>query len=270
MDAGCWAQSDLFDDDNGKLLLKTCSRTVLTWDEIIDSRLPRNMGAKQTWRALQDVRFSQGIPIPFSMPDAGQAWYYMTHELSGLVARIERECHESYSLWQDFQHSADRHFLTNMRITDALASAELDGLAIGAEEASSLLRYEQSPKTPAERIMKNSYAAFDALGSFDEEPFSKALLSELYGMVVDGVDIDALETKARRLGLMPFEPDVQNDHSKGELIDTVVEYANHESGDPYDPPALRCMFLVDIMYGYHPFGAVSGSWRLSMASVRAR
>ena len=270
MNADYWSDNGLFDDENGKKLLKTCSRSVITWDDLIDSPLPHSMGAKQTWRALQKVRSSQGISIPFSIPDAGQAWYYMTHELAGLVARIERECHESYSLWQDFQHSADRHFLTDMRITDTLASTELDGLAISADEASSLIRYEQAPKTPVERIVKNSYAAFDRLGMFDGEPFTTSLVDELYGMVSDGVDVDALDTTTRRLGLMPFDPDVHNECSQSTLMDLVIRYANHEIGDIYDPPALRCMFLVDIMYGYHPLGVVSGQVGRLLSHIYAR
>lgn len=248
----------LLADEYGTALLKEATRSVVTWDGLMERPLPSGVSARQTWEALQRARMATGVDLPFTHEASGRAWYGMTLDLANAVSRIERECHEDSGLWRMFERSSDQHFLMHMRVSDALASAELDGLAIGAEEASSLLRYDQTPRTPAERVIKNAFGAFEKLEEFEEEPFSVSTMRKLRDLVLEDVDEDELEVRPRNLGLMPFEVNVQDEHGSDEVLEGVCRYANHEAGDPYDPPVLRCMFLVDIMYGYHPLGKVSG------------
>lgn len=248
----------LLADEYGTALLKEATRSVVTWDGLMERPLPSGSSARQTWEALQRTRMAMGVDLPFTHGASGRAWYGMTLDLANATSRIERECHEDSSLWRMFEKSSDQHFLMHMRVSDALASAELDGLAIRTEEASSLLRYDQTPRTPAERVIKNAFGAFDRLREFEGEPFSVSMMKQLRDLVLEDVDEKTLEVRPRNLGLIPFDPGVQNDCDSVEILSEICRYANHEAGDPYDPPALRCMFLVDIMYGFHPLGKVSG------------
>ena len=201
----------LLNDPSGRDLVLLSSRRAMTWDDILDLPLPSGMGARRVWYALQSFRSATAVTTPFAMGDVQRPWYGMTLELSEMVARIGRECHRESASWKMFERASEQHFLMNMRVSDALASARLDGLEVTAEEVRSLLRYEQTPKTDAEKVVKNAHAAADALPGLVGEPFSVELLRHLGEMVSGGVDVEAHAPQS----VFPAEPPFQGRRQRG-------------------------------------------------------
>ena len=248
----------LYSDPNGQYILRKSSQTALTWEDYLELPLPSTMGAKATRNFVQAVRRPFGIAVPFNEEMLNGAWYGLTHELRELVELATRECHASYELWRTVGRSSDQHFLVNMRVTDALASLELDGLDISADEAKALLRHEKSPRGPAERLLRNTFRAIEKLPSLAAEPISRDTVELLYQMAADGVDLDDLATRPRNIGLSPLDLTSSPSERDDAYLDSVIAYAADEAGDPHDAPILRCLFIEDIMYTHQPLGKISG------------
>lgn len=249
---------DLIDDENGRSLLELAARTVLTWDDYLELPLPAKLGARRTWSAVQSIRRTASISCPFRREGTEDSWYGMTHELRELVSKVSTECHSAFGVWRTLSRSSDQHFLIGMRVADALASLELDGLDITPEEAQALLRREKTPRGPAERLLRNTFKAMDELPSMADEPITVSTIDALYEMVTEGIDVDELSVRPRNVALSPFDLSIAPTERDDHYLQILAAYANGDIGDPYDPPALRCLLVENMMYTNQPLGKTSG------------
>ena len=250
--------SDLINDANGRALLERAARSVLTWDDYLELPLPSKMGARSTWAAVQSVRRTAGIGCPLKTEGTEDPWYGMTHELRELVVKVSTECHASFETWRMLSRSSDQHFLVGMRVADALASLELDGLDITTEEAQALIRHDKAPRGPAERLLRNTFGAMDALPSMASEPITVKTIDALYEMATEGIDVDQLSVRPRNVALSPLDLSVTPTERDDRYLEHIAAYVSGDIGDPFDPPALRCLLIEDLMYTHQPLGKTSG------------
>ena len=252
--------SDLQEDRQISLsLLRHMSRSALTWDGFLELPLPRGFGARETWELLQDIGRSMGVGIPFPWEGSSEpSWYLMTLELGQAVCAISLECREESDLCRTVSQSSGRHFLTEMRITDLLAAAKLDGLDISEESLETNLRYSYKPSNPAERLIANVLKAEGELAGLASEPFSIQLIDRIHKSIRDGVDFEKLTMRPRQLGISPRRERLRPSESEAsEFLGRIADYANGLIGDPHDPPVLRGLMLTDMMNYERPLGVLS-------------
>ncbi|MHB8805816.1 MAG: Fic family protein [Coriobacteriia bacterium] len=153
-----------------------------------------------------------------------------------------------------------QQFLMRTRIMETIAVARLDGLTISEVEAATLLQYNRTPTNPTERLLVNTFTAFDHLAEMVDEPFSREMFENLGQMLLQGVDTASLHYQPASQGLLIATPIPGDDRSSRELaaqqVDKIADYFNG-AADPDDIPVLISLLATDLFRLYRPYGIAS-------------
>jgi len=219
---------------------------------------PQSMSRDAAWELIQLLNRSIGIEIPVPDLDGNDYWYHRTHEIADSIAQIQCLCRADSSLYRRLTATRNTEVLVRSRIDETIAAARLDGLALSVEHYEEMLRTERTPRTDNDRLVYNTLRALDQLEQLRNEPFSYELLMHLQGLVIEGVDIDALVHTERRLGtvLFDYERDRTAEHA-AEQTKYICDYVNHVSGDMHDHAVFRALLLPDLFRLYQPLPNVN-------------
>jgi len=246
-------------DPNFCELVRRTEREAITWEKFLSLPMPHDMSPVRTWETLQALRRCSGVDLAHDDFDGNPFWYQRTYQLTDALHGVAAACGTHSHIYRRIRNaSAGGHFLAQMRVAETVAAARLDGLRIPANVATELLRSGQSPQDDTQRFVLNVFHADDWLDSIVDQPFSEELLIHLGDLLLEGVDLRALETQRPSLGLVPYNVDDE----KARLISRqelryVSSYANHEIVEEWDHPVLRSLLIQDGMRSYRPLGVVS-------------
>jgi Fic family protein len=234
-------------------LLRRATRSHITWDDFLTSRLPSQMSPLEAWELMHLLSHAVGIDLPVPDLDENRYWYTRTHELTSAVCTLQCRCRADSSLYRELTTVKNRSVLVRSRIDETIATALLDGLDITEEEGRALLQLDYRPRTPPERATVNTLRAMDNVERFIDRPFTRELMFELREMLLEGVDVSAWHTATSRMGLIPSEYSEEAVRRCAEQqLAYICDYANHASGDSDDHPVLRALLLPDLFRFYRP------------------
>lgn len=249
---------DLLEDSAFINLLNLYARKCITWDEFLETPLPTGMSARQTWDILNKISRATGIKS--AVPDLEDVWYSYrrTHEITDIVAIVSKACSYDSHLYRTVTAAGGRHFLIELQTTEIIAAARLDGLFISPEKASSLIRLDENPQNAVEQLIINNLSLSDSLEDYLDEPFSRDLFLHFKGLLLKNVDVDKIQTIKPSLGLTLFDyPPGKHEKYSNRQMDYISSWANHESGDENEHPAMLAMILCDCFRFYRPLGVLS-------------
>lgn len=234
-------------------LLRRSSRSYLTWEQFLASRLPAEMSPVQAWQLLKAVDHAAGIDLPIPDLDGNEYWYLRTQDIADSVGRIQCLCRTDSSLYRQLTTTQNRRVLVHSRIDETLAAAQLDGLEISEEQGHELLQSDRFPRDNTERLVRNTLEALDRLDDLVTEPFSYELLMHLRSLLLEGLSVDTWPVTEARMGLMPSEYSDEAVRDGAERqIRYICDYANHLTGDQHDHPVMRALLLPDMFRFYRP------------------
>jgi len=247
----------LTDEEFGNLLNETARRCI-PWEEFLSLPQPRGMSPLDTWGLLREISRLEAVPLNVPDLDGNVYWYRRTYELDDAVAAIRCECRQHSALDRVMAAGFGQQFVMASRIAETIGTAQLDGLAISEEDSRVLLRMDRTPRTDAERLLVNTFAAFDVLPSLVDEPFSLALFARLRDMLLEGVDTDSLSHARPKIGLLQGVADP--DHEQQAVLayaNGIAAYLNRETVDRDDVSVLQGQVMIDAFRYARPFGIVS-------------
>lgn len=249
--------AELLNDPCMRNLIRAKSRAYLTWDDFLDMPLPAGMGAKSTWNALQMLFRSMGVDAVESSIRGHRVWYHRTAELSNAIMRIYAECGESSEIEQTIKRSSGRHFLSEMRIDDSIASAKIGGLVFSEVSIEDMLRLDSAPVTGAEAYIRNCYKSDEEIARHIDEPFSPDLFREFYHLVAGakGEGYPGQGVLRNSFALLGVEPMDNEDVDR--FLEFLAGYANNLDQDPADNEVFRAFVILESMHSASPFGAFS-------------
>lgn len=236
--------SALLDDEAFRELLKRASDDWLAWDDFLTMRLPASLSPVETWDVLQSLRRATAVVFPFTGAWGLSAWYTRTHRMDSALSVIDRECGTHSALYVALANTTGRPFAVRSRIDDAIASATMDGLDVGAETVNRLLRLRRTPRTSAETLLRNSVLAMQRLGEYVHERFTFGLLQEFRAQLLQGLDPDSLPAGEPRLALHVADLPYSSGPSREERAESVCAYANNEAGEPEEHLAIKALMLT--------------------------
>jgi hypothetical protein len=247
------------DDPIFQSLLHQFSRSCITWDGFLDQPLPTGTSPKQVWELLNSLSRAMGVALAVPDLEGNWYWYRRTHDLTDAVTTVSKACSYDSRLYKAMTETSKRRFLFKIRVRNTIAATRLDGLLIADKDAEILLRLDRTPKSATERLIVNTFNAIDHLPSLIDTPFSKDLFFYLRDLLLENVDIHDIETIDKPpLGLTLFDwPDDMCARYANQQMDYISTWANHETGDQYDHPAIRAMILNDCFRFYRPLGQLS-------------
>ncbi|MDR3671357.1 MAG: hypothetical protein P4L36_10945 [Holophaga sp.] len=248
----------LFDDPAFQVLLRHFSQKCMSWEEFLSHDMPRGLSPLRTWELLTRMSHFTGIQFPVRDLNDSQYWYHRTHELTDIANIVARACAPDSRLHRTMTSTGGQHFLMNVRIAETIAATRLDGLSISVEDADILLRLDRAPRSATERLVVNTFGAMDNLSDLVQVPFSRDLFWHLRDRLLDGVDTAALAKAQAPLGTGLFEwPDNLVERFADRQLDTLADWANHETGSEYDLDVLRALLITDTFRFYRPLKEVS-------------
>lgn len=123
-----------------------------------------------------------------------------------------------------------------------------------------LLRLDRAPQSDTERLLVNTFRAFDHLRDLLDEPFSRELFTHMRDLLLDGVDPEGLGSEPPLQGILARTEDQDAERQRrfaGRQMDLIAAYLNRESSDPDDLPVLQGQVMADAFRFYRPLGNVS-------------
>jgi Fic family protein len=206
------------------------------------------MGVAQTWELLGVLRRFAGTSCPIPTPDGEEFWYSLDGGALRCLELIARHCRSESSLHQMLREREGHRFLVRCRVEEAIATCRLDGVVVDQRRTSDMLQDGRAPRTPAERLVLNSYEMLTELESVTQEPFSPQLVRSLYDRVTSGVDVAALDRGPARPDLdgMPNPAASRAGSEDPGMLEAICDYANGVTGDPAEPLAVKAFMLLSI------------------------
>lgn len=252
--------AELHSDPSFRALLAEVIDHAITWEDFLSRPQPHEMSPLASWDVLTDLRRCIAIRLKPDDPHGLEFWYTRTHEISDITCEINQKCRTGSRIHTVLQATGNQHFLVKSRINETLAAAELDGLAIPRDDAHALLKLGRAPQNPTEKLVANIFSTLEEINGFADQPFSVDLFGHLADLLLDGVDVDALELKPRRSGLLvgvePFTEEESRRMAQHQL-EGMASYLNQEISGPYDPKVLQGLLMTNAFSAYRPFGFVS-------------
>jgi hypothetical protein len=247
------------DDQNFCELLRRTEREAITWEEFLTLPMPHDTSPVQTWAALRALRRCSGVDLAHTDLEGNPYWYQRTYQLTDGMHVAASACGAHSHIYRRIKNaSAGGHFLMRMRVAETVGAARLDGLRIPESVAIELLRSGQVPQDDTQCFVRNVFHADDWLDSIVNEPFSVELLIHLGDLLLENVDVEALETQRPSRGVISYNVDDEKARQfSHKELQYICSYANHEIVEEWDHPLLRSLLIQDAMRSFRPLGVVS-------------
>ncbi|PKQ20766.1 MAG: hypothetical protein CVT66_03425 [Actinobacteria bacterium HGW-Actinobacteria-6] len=254
------AMFSMLEDEQLGVLLHRSTRESLSWDDFLRMRLPQGISAMDAWELLMGLRRASAIYFPIPDVEDWVYWYTPTQQINASIALIECMCRHGSSLHKAVSEASGQQFLVRSRIDESVAAVQLDGLLIPPEKTREMLSFDRAPKNANERLISNTVALVSRMDEYTTRPFSRELLMELHERVLEGVDVEQLQTTERRHG---FGQEDFDETLLAELADRQIElicdYANGVTGDRFDHAIVRALIIRESLRGYRPLPVASSS-----------
>jgi Fic family protein len=247
--------NDLLADPSFTSLVDQSVRDYISWDELLAERpLPVGLSAKQTWILLSEIRRFGAVVFPIPSLTGDYFWYHITGEGSACLETIQRECGPDSLLHRTLLEREGHRFLLQSRLRETIATCELDGIRVNRANARAVLE-GRSPRTPADRLLMNSYEMLKELDSLVSERFTPELVRHLYERAAHGVDLRGLKRGVPRTDLgndrrpddMPLTPEL-----KARVLERLCDVANGEAGDSTAPVPAQAYNILSSMSYWQP------------------
>lgn len=233
-------------------------RDYISWDELTERPLPAGMSASQAWEVLAHIRRFGGIWFPIRTLGGRPFWYTITRDGQRCLDLIEHHCRVDSRVHEMVLDREGHRFQVRSRIQEAVASCQLDGIEIDWEAAARMLHSGDSPRTPEEQLVLNSYELMDQLESYSQQPFSPELVHTLYDRLTRDVDIFSLKLGPIRTNLAgTVRLDELGKQDRHWILDTICQYANGSLGDPLEPVPVKGYMILSAMAYWHPLAALN-------------
>jgi Fic family protein len=164
-------------------------------------------------------------------------------------------------------------FLTSSVMEEAIASSQIEGASTTRRVAKNMLRRNISPRTKAEQMIHNNYAAIRFITENKEAPLTEDIILRLHEIMTENT-LDNPEDAGR---FRTNDDVVVVDSISGEVVHTpprhgeipafikdLCSFANTVgSGNDFLHPIIKAIFIHYLVAFYHPF--VDGNGRAARA-----
>lgn len=238
----------------------------LHWDKLRHLTPPEGLDHKQWWFLLKMGRSSQNRELPLTDTE-GRAFTYSIPDLvlEG-IHQVDQRCSGQIAMPDVVTNDgqAQRHYLVNSLMEEAIRSSQLEGATTSRREAKELLRTGRHPRDRSERMITNNYRALQFMREEMGDRLTPENVLELHRIVTDGtldnpdsagrlqrVDEDRVAVYDRDDGSLVHQPPPADQLER--RLDAMCAFANEETPDSFVHPVLRAILLHFWLAYDHPF-----------------
>jgi Fic family protein len=240
----------------------------LHWDKLRRLPAPESLSSKQWWLKIKLARANErrnipladtyGRPFGFTLPDVVlRHLHYVDQRCSGEIA-MEKAVTS--------QREAERRFLVNSLMEEAIRSSQLEGATTSRRVAKEMLLSGRPPQDRGERMIANNYRALQFVRDDLSGDLTSEAVLELHRIVTEGTlqNPDAAGRLQRpdeeRVAVFDRDDQERPIHrppSAEELpkrMELLCRFANGmDDGDQFVHPVVRAILLHFWLAYDHPF-----------------
>ena len=164
-------------------------------------------------------------------------------------------------------------FLTSSVMEEAIASSQIEGASTTRRVAKDMLRRNITPRTKAEQMIHNNYAAIRFITEHKDAPLTPEIILRLHEIMTENTldnpsDAGRFRTNNDIVVADSLSGEVVHTPPKyeeiPEFIDSLCAFANtNGSGNNFLHPIIKAIFIHYLVAFYHPF--VDGNGRTARA-----
>jgi Fic family protein len=248
------------------------------WDKLRHLQPPAGLKPEEWWLAIRMSRTTSQATLPLRDPDGHPFSYQTPPQAQRLLHYIDQHCSGEIKMAEvvTTDHQAQRHYLVNSLMEEAIRSSQLEGATTTRRVAKELLRSGRAPTDRSERMIFNNYRALE----FMRDEMGGTLTPELVIALQRILTEDTLDDPggAGRLQIPEEERVVVLNAETGETIHVpppaeqlperlkaMCAFANEvdENGSIFMHPVVRGVLLHFWLAYDHPF--LDGNGRTARA-----
>lgn len=241
----------LLNDRNFQKIMERASREGLLWNDFLAMPQPLNTSPAETWRALKCIRRYSAFSVPYQEVDDYRIWYSPTAFLSHAAATISDQCQTTAPLSQLLLNNQGNYYRTRFQVNETINCARRDGLVLSQETAFEVLESKITSKKPEMLLLRNIFTTMESLDDYLDKPFSLDLIESLVQRISRGVDFEAIPKTSSEPTGVPESESVQSPFER-EQLQALCDYANGETGDPFEHPLFRAIIFRTGVCTYCP------------------
>lgn len=239
----------------------------LHWDKLRHLEPPDGLTSEQWWLQIKLARRSKQRELPLTDPGGRPFSYGLLDSMLRGLHHIDQRCAGEVAMDEVVisERRADRRFLVNSLMEEAIRSSQLEGATTSRVVAKELLRSGREPRDRSERMIANNYRALQFMREEMGDSLHPEAVLELHRVVTEGtLDNPAATGRLQQ----PGEPRVAvYDRDGGdpvhrpppaeqlpERLRLLCEFANEgDDGERFIHPVLRAILLHFWLAYDHPF-----------------
>ncbi|NLX60538.1 MAG: Fic family protein [Phycisphaerae bacterium] len=241
------------------------------WEKLKRLPAPQGLTHEEAWTCIKLSRGQRCRETPLADTSGRRFRYWLPDSALELLHRIDRDASGllvSEHPTLPAAHESERYLVASL-MEEAIASSILEGAVTTRAEARRMLKEGRPPRTEAERMVANNYAAIQRIRQYQNQPLSEDMLNELHRIVTR----ETLEQpEAAGQFQQPGERRVNVVNTRdGEVVHIpppaeelparmaeVVAFANGEPTEPFHHPVVRAILLHFAIAYVHPYADGNG------------
>ena len=235
-------------------LANETARDYIDWDQLASRPLPPGLDLAETWELLGLIRHFGATTFPISTLDGRPLWYNLNREGAHCLEFIRHHCRADSVLHRTMQEREGRRFLVRARIQEAMATCQLDGVDIPYRQTARMLEEGRRPRTPAGRLVLNSYEMLRELDSLAPVRFTPDFIRALYERLTHGVDVSEIARSPKKSNLAggPNPDEMTAQARERGILGDICDFANGKTGDAAEPAAIKSYMILSAISYWKP------------------
>ena len=265
---------------DSKEFIATVSRaqeSFLGWDEYSTMPTPPGASAREVWTALRTIHRAIGVEVSFADGAQDAHWYYHTHEIADALSVVFGHTMTNSGLFQRASDAHNAEVMVRYQVDEAIAAAELDGIAISRKSARTVPALQRAPKSATDRLLYNSLALVRDLPDYLEAPFSERLFWHFHERLTEGVSVESLEWSEPFQSLIHVEfasatGGAESAKDVRRVLESIATSLNGTNCDPHINPIIAALLAPEAFRALRPLPSMNdqvGRFVLRLAALRA-
>jgi Fic family protein len=237
------------------------------WDKLRHLDPPEGLTREQWWLGIKLRRLSGQRSLSLVGVDGESFYYTLPDRLLRLLHFVDQRCSGTIAVSEvvTADAHAQRHYLVNSLMEEAIRSSQLEGATTSRRAAKELLRSGRPPQDRSERMILNNYRALQYMRESIGDTLTPAAVLELQRILTEGTldnpdaagrlqrpGEDRIAVVDRNDGSVLHEPPPA--HELPARLEALCRFANDEAdAGGFVHPVVRAILLHFWLAYDHPF-----------------
>ena len=224
-----------------------------------EMKMPEGFEPQDLWPVFCMLRRNAGVVCsvkPWAIVDEDTSWFYLPKTVTDDQQTLMVLAHDSSFLGTYLrQHSQTDFSLLSPLFNEVSSLAKQDGIPMEPVEVGRIWVGAQTPKTPAQRVIRNLSKLFADMGRYKSRKLSVMLIQDFHDLLIEGVGELNLPRKTLYTPDIYVMDRVTSPDFAQEMLEATVELAR--SNKRFRNPVLICTEIGGVFWDLPVFPSLN-------------